>query len=62
MKPLIRKCTRCLEWWPNDGEFYTSKSHPMCIACDWEVEDLQRRREYMRQAAQKYRDKLKAAV
>jgi len=51
-----------MEWWPNDGEFYYSKQNPMCIACDVEMEDLKRRREYMRQAAQKYRDKLKAAV
>jgi len=62
MKSVIRKCARCMEWWPNDGEFYYSKQNPMCIACDVEMEDLKRRREYMRQAAQKYRDKLKAAV
>jgi len=57
---MIRKCTRCLEWWPNDGEFYYSRKHPMCIACNVEIEDFERRREYMRQAAKKYRDKIKA--
>lgn len=34
----------------------------MCIACDVEVEDFERRREYMRQAAKKYRDKIKASA
>ena len=58
----VRKCTRCLEWWPNDREFYQSKKHPLCIACTVEVEDLEKRREYMRQAAQKYRDKIKATA
>lgn len=57
---MIRTCARCLEVWPSDGEFYQTKDSKTCIACDREMEDLERRREYMRNAAKKYRDKIKA--
>lgn len=29
---LVRRCARCKEWWPADGEFYRPR-HLTCTAC-----------------------------
>lgn len=36
---LEKKCTRCKEMWPPDGEFYR-RGKSKCRACEYELKNL----------------------